>query len=250
MRNLAVWVFTFVLTLAAAGPASGQAPAADQGEAGQWQFVIEPYFMGASMSGTTGMAGQEMTIGLSASDIFENLKFGMMGTALARKGRWGLGFDGMWASLGATTPGDPAFTVDGDQGQFGFYGVRQLAQVADLTFGLRWNIISNAIRPAETPLRAVSDTVQWLDPLVGLNLHLPAGRRFRAAIYAEVGGFGLGSDFAWQVCPTVGIQASRRLGLDFGWRWLAADYESGSGASAFKWDVIQQGPVLGLVFAF
>lgn len=250
MRNISVWVFTFVLMLTAVGSASGQAPAAGQREAGQWQIVIEPYFMGASMSGTTGMAGQEMTVDLSASDIFENLKFGMMGVALARKGRWGLGFDGMWASLGATTPTDPAFTVDGDQGQFGFYGVRQLAPVADLTFGLRWNIISNALRREGALLPAASDTVQWLDPLVGLHLHLPAGRRLRAALYAEIGGFGLGSDLAWQVCPTIGVQASRRFGLDFGWRWLAADFESGSGASAFKWDVIQQGPVLGLVFAF
>ena len=78
----------------------------------------------------------------------------------------------------------------------------------------------------------------------------PLRRRLRAAICLEVGGFGLGSDFAWQVCPTVGVQASHRFGLDFGWRWLAADYKSGSGASAFTWDVIQQGPVLGLVFAF
>ena len=250
MRGIPVWVVTFGLALVTAAPAAGQAPPADPGEAGRWQFVLSPYFMGASMSGTTAVAGQSVEIDLSAADIFENLKFGLMGTALARKGRWGLGFDGMWASLGATTPGDPAFTVDGDQGQFGLYGVRQLAQVADLTFGLRWNIISNALRPAEAPLPAASDTVQWVDPLVGLNLHLPAGRRLRAAIYMEVGGFGLGSDVAWQICPTVGVQASRRLGLDFGWRWLAADYESGSGASAFKWDVIQQGPVLGLVFAF
>lgn len=249
MRRIPVWVVTFVLALVAAAPAAGQASAADQSGAGQWQFGITPYFMGASMSGTAGIAGQEMKVDLSASDIFENLKFGMMGTALARKGNWGLGFDGMWASLGATTPADPAFTVDGDQGQFGFYGVRQLARVADLSVGLRWNIISNALGREGVPRPLASDTVQWLDPLVGLNLHLPAGRRLRAALYAEIGGFGLGSDLAWQLCPTTGVQASRRFGLDFGWRWLAADDESGSGASAFKWDVIQQGPVLGLAFA-
>jgi hypothetical protein len=250
MHRIPVWVITFVLTFAAAAPAAGQAPAAGEREAGQWQFVISPYFMGAAMSGTTAVAGQEMQVDLSASDIFENLKFGMMGTALARKGKWGLGFDGMWASLGATTPADPAFTVDGDQGQFGFYGVRQLADVADLTVGLRWNIISNALGREGAPRPLASDTVQWLDPLVGLNLHLPAGRRLRASLYAEIGGFGLGSDLAWQLCPTIGVQASRRLGVDVGWRWLAADYESGSGPSAFKWDVIQQGPVLGLAFAF
>lgn len=250
MRRILVWVVTFVLALVTAAPAAGQAPAADQREAGQWQFVISPYFMGASMSGTTAVAGQEMKIDLCASDILESLKFGMMGTALARTGRWGLGFDGMWASLEATTPAEPVLTVDGDQGQFAFYGVRQLAPVADLTFGLRWNIISNTLGREGVPRPLASDTVQWLDPLVGLNLHLPAGRRLRAALYAEIGGFGLGSDLAWQVCPTIGVQASRRVGLDFGWRWLAADYESGSGASAFKWDVIQQGPVLGLAFAF
>ena len=60
----------------------------------------------------------------------------------------------------------------------------------------------------------------------------------------------LGSDFAWQVFPTVGLDVSKRASIEFGYRWLDLNYESGEGLSFFKYDVLTQGPALGFVFKF
>ena len=57
--------------------------------------------MGAAMSGTTAVRGQEVDVDMSASDIFSNLQFGAMGLVVARKGDWGVGGDAIWMALGA-----------------------------------------------------------------------------------------------------------------------------------------------------
>ena len=78
-----------------------------------------------------------------------------------------------------------------------------------------------------------------------------AGRRASAVpAYTEIGGFGAGSDFAWQIFPTVGIRLHERAGLDFGYRWLGTDYESGEGVDRFVWDTLMQGPALGFTIRF
>ena len=40
-----------------------------------WRVTVAPYLMGAAMSGTTAVLGQQLTIDASASDIFSNLQF-------------------------------------------------------------------------------------------------------------------------------------------------------------------------------
>jgi len=107
-RNAFVIVLVVCLSLAAASPASAQAPAGDS-----WKVTILPYLMGASMSGTTTVKGQEVTVDMSASDIFSNLQFGAMGLVVARKGNWGVGGDAIWMALGAngTAPGPVGVTA-------------------------------------------------------------------------------------------------------------------------------------------
>jgi hypothetical protein len=78
--------------------------------------------MGASMGGTTAVAGQELYVDMSASDIFSNLQFGAMGIVVARKGNWGVGGDAMWMALGAngTAPGPLGVTGSADRKFSGF----------------------------------------------------------------------------------------------------------------------------------
>ncbi len=233
-----------VLTVICVAPADAQTPADDA-----WHVTVAPYLMGAGMSGTTGVRGREVEIDVSASDILSNLQFGVMGIVVARKGEWGVAGDAIWAALGVTIDQPPA-NIDPNQGMFAFYGLRRLSEAADVTFGLRWNVLQGQIQ-FKGPLQlTVEQTKQWVDPIVGLNLRSPKERWWHAGLYSEIGGFGVGSDFAWQIFPTVGVQVSRRLSLDFGYRWLDADYESGEGDERFVWDVLMQGPVLGFVFQF
>jgi hypothetical protein len=240
------------MAVVSASPARAQTPSGSA-----WQVTVVPYLMGAAMSGTAAVKGQEVTIDMSASDIFSNLQFGAMGLVVARKGVWGVGGDAIWMSLGAnaTAPGPlgrVTASADMSQGAFAFYGLRRLAPYADLFFGGRINYLSTNLR-INSPLqvRSVDGSKTWFDPIVGVQLRThETGNRWHAQVYAEIGGFGVGSTFSWQVFPTVGVNLSKQASLEFGYRWLDIDYETGENATLFKYDVLTQGPVVGFAFRF
>ena len=96
----------------------------------------------------------------------------------------------------------------------------------------------------------VSQDKTWVDPLVGLILRTPGEHRVHARVYTEIGGFGAGSDFTWQIFPTVGFKFTDRFSLEVGYRWLDLDYKTGDGNERFAYDVLTQGPVGGLAFRF
>jgi hypothetical protein len=238
------------LAIIAASTAAAQTPARDS-----WKVTIAPYLFGSGMSGTTVVKGQELPIDASFSDILDNLQFGAMGLVIARKGNWGVGGDAIWMALGAnvTLPGPVGVTggADINQGAFAFYGLRRLNPWADLMFGGRISTLQSILRFNGPGARSVDDSKTWFDPIVGVQLRTPqTGKRWHAQVYSEIGGFGVGSTFTWQVFPTVGVTMTKRTSLEFGYRWLDFDYSSGENATLFKYDVLSQGPVVGFAFRF
>ena len=233
-----------ILSLAALLVSS--APVSAQTASEKWDVFVAPYLMAASMGGTTTVRGREAEVEVSASDIFDNLQFGAMGLLIARKGNWGFGSDIIWMALGTTVR---EINVDANQGAFAFYGLRGLGPAADLTFGLRINTLQGTLDFKRLGL-VVDQTKTWVDPIVGLTLRTPPDRRVMVRVYTEIGGFGLGSDFTWQIFPNVGFRLTRAASIEVGYRWLDIDYASGEGNSAFGWDVLSQGPVVGFGFRF
>jgi hypothetical protein len=246
MNRLGVMAGAVVAGLVLASPASAQ-PASDA-----WQVTVEPYLMGAAMSGTSGVRGLEAEVEMSASDIFSNLEFGAMGIVGARKGNWGVGADLISMSLGSTTD-RPAADLDFGQAALAFYGMRRISDNAEATFGIRANGVDGSITFKEQSLVPAGTTRSqskwWFDPIVGLLVHSNSSGRFNAEVYGEVGGFGVGSDFAWQIFPVVSIRVAGRTSLDLGYRWLDVNYADGDGAE-FTWDMLSQGPVIGFKFQF
>jgi hypothetical protein len=239
-RRAGLWATVVLVASSAWTPADAQVPN------DKWEVPVAPYFMGAAMSGTTAVRGREVEIDVSASDIFSNLQFGAMGLVVARKGNWGLGADAIWMALGTTVRNT---NVDFNQGAFAFYGLRRLGSAADLTLGLRVNTLQGKLA-FKTLGVDVSQDKTWVDPLVGLTLRSPREHRVRLQVYTEIGGFGAGSDFTWQVFPTLGVKLSDRLSLELGYRWLDLDYSTGEGNERFGYDVLTQGPIGGVAFRF
>jgi hypothetical protein len=190
--------------------------------------------------------GNEVDVDVSASDIFSNLQFGAMGMLAARKDNWGFGADVIWMALGTTVRNT---NVDFNQGAFAFYGLRRLGPGADVTFGLRVNTLQGNLTFKDLG-REVSQDKTWVDPIAGLILRTPADRPVQLRVYTEVGGFGAGSDFTWQVFPTVSIGLPGTSSLELGYRWLDLDYATGEGNEQFRYDVLTQGPVAGFAFRF
>jgi hypothetical protein len=251
MRRVLPLFLACCLIFVAATPSLAQAPASDA-----WKVTFVPYILGAGMNGTSAVAGQEVTVDASFSDILDKLQFGAMGLVVARKGNWGVGGDFIWMALGAngTAPGPVGVTgsADVNQGAFSFYGIRRLSAVADLMFGARVNTLQANLRVnGPLAIRSVDGSKTWVDPIVGLQLRTPdAGKRWHAQVYTEIGGFGAGSSFTWQVFPTFGVNVGKLASIEFGYRWLDIDYSSGEAETLFKYHVLTQGPVLGFGFRF
>ena len=157
------------------------------------------------MSGTTTVRGLEVDVDVPASEIFSNLQFGAMGVAAARKGDWGFGTDLIWMALGTTVRDTD---VDFNQGAFAFYGLRRLSAAAELTFGLRVNTLQGELTFKGPGITRNQDKT-WVDPIVGVNFQSPTRRRMQLRLYTEVGGFGAGSDFTWQVFPDLSIKLTK-----------------------------------------
>jgi hypothetical protein len=248
------WLTVFALGLSLCVVST--APAVAQSSGDGWHGTIAPYFLGASMNGTTAVLGQEVTVDASFSDILDNLQFGAMGLVVARKGHWGVGGDAIWMALGAngTSPGPLGTTGSADvsQGAFAFYGLRRLGPAADVFFGGRINYLGAGLRiNGPLQVRRADASKTWFDPIVGLQLHTPdSGTRWHAQVYSEIGGFGVGSTFTWQIFPTVGVNLARWASLEFGYRWLDIDYSTGEDLTLFKYDVLTQGPLMGFGFRF
>jgi hypothetical protein len=229
--------------LAGSFPASAQTTSDDR-----WKFTVAPYLMGASLSGTTVVQGRPADVDVSASDIFENMDYGFMAMAVARKGNWGVVGDAVVVDLSVPVempPGEFQPTI----GLLSIQGLRQLNDSADLTFGMRWNHV-NAVLDFSAAGIEVERSRNWVDPVVGAVLRTPEEKRWHATLIADVGGFGAGSDFTWQVFPSAGVKLAHWASLEFGWRFLATDYETGEGADRFEYDIMYQGPVVGVAFRF
>ena len=239
-RSVCVWFAVAVVAVVSVTPVSAQSVP------DEWDVFVAPYLMGAAMSGTTTVRGLEVDVDVPASDIFSNLQFGAMGVAVARKGNWGFGTDLIWMALGTTVRDTD---VDFNQGAFAFYGLRRLSAAAELTFGLRVNTLQGELTFTGPDITRSQDQT-WVDPIVGVNFQTPTRRRMQLRVYTEVGGFGAGSDFTWQVFPDLSIKLTKAASLEFGYRWLDLDYATGEGNEQFKYDVLTQGPVFGFGFQF
>src|SRR5262245_16531506 len=95
----------FAAVLAAGMLAAVPAVAQTTTSADAWQFEITPYAWLVGLKGTSQIGNFPPTsTDMSASDVIDHLDFALFGLFEARKGRWGLLFDGMYSKLsGAAT---------------------------------------------------------------------------------------------------------------------------------------------------
>ena len=242
------------VTLAAAQSALAQGTAED----GKWHFRVSPYLLMPYMRGTTGIDTLLTDVDATPSDIFDKLQFGAMLQFEANNGTWGIGFDGIYMDLEQT--GKPAggilqdrlaWTVRMQQGAAELTGFRRLGSWAEVLAGGRVNVLSSELTIRTLNLGTYSRSLDktWVDPFVGLRLTAPNMGKWNLVVRGDVGGFGLGSKFAWQVHPQVGYRFSKLFELQAAYRAMGMNYED-TGDPTFTYDMKIFGPELGMVFHF
>jgi hypothetical protein len=86
-------------------------------------------------------------------------------------------------------------------------------------------------------------------PIVGGDVRIPFAGDLSFDLRADIGGFDVGSRLTWQVFPRVNWHCSKRGFLQAGYRWLYTDYETGNGKGLFGFDMLTQGPQVGVTFS-
>jgi len=64
----------------------------------------------------------------------------------------------------------------------------------------------------------------WVDPIVGLRGQLNITRWLFLAAQGDVGGFGAGSQITWNTQATVGVNFTRNIFAELGYRYMYVDY--------------------------
>lgn len=219
-----------------------------------WQHTVAIYLLGAGMSGKTAFGPVGADVDVSFSEILDNLEIGGMAAYRGTNGKWSVMVNSIFMGLGATKDlrFGGAADVDLDQAMFEVDAGWRYAKHFELYFGLRATSIDMNIevRPAIGADQTAEDKHSWVDPLVGIRCEVPMGSKWTFVGRGDVGGFGVGSDFAWQAMTHFDWRISKRFGVAFGYVALDMDYEDGKGSDFFRYDILTTGPFAAATFSF
>ena len=127
-------------------------------------------------------------------------------------------------------------------------GVGKPTLLVDFLAGGRFVYLDSSIKIEN--LVDVDRSKDWLDPFFGPRLRLDIIDRLSFTVRGDIGGFGVGSHFTWNMVAVLAYQVSERISTGAGYRILDIDYLEGKGSDRFQYDVQMRGPVLGFVIHF
>jgi hypothetical protein len=237
-----------------------------------WQFgaLVYAYYPQIG-SKVTFPNGQSSDVTVDANDIYNNLKFGMLGSFEARKGKWGMFTDLMYLDVGAfksrfhnLTIGDTGLPADvSASANFdlkstiwtlaGSYRVVSAedaaldlfagARLLDLKEELNWTLDATVGQIIAGRRNTQSANNHFIDGLVGLKGRIAFGPDLRWFVpyYGDIGAGD--SKVTWQAMGGLGYAFSWGEIIG-GWRYLDYQFKSDSKAD----NMSLNGPMLGVAF--
>ena len=242
-----------VLALSFAGlPASAEAQSDD------WEFVIAPYALFGNLTGEAAVIPSQATpVDLDFGDLLESMRFATIVHAEVWKGNWGVMGDLIWMRLGEdiTLPGPASLVLDIEVDQFiieGFLGRRFLGpnRQLDLFGGVRVWDVGIDLELVDTE-RAQGLGAGWVDPVIGGRIIQDVAEDWYVTARGDMGGFGAGSDFSWNLQGGIGWEAASWFSLLLQYKALLVDYENAeTGVDFFSYNTTAYGPLIAFIFRF
>src|SRR3954447_23207221 len=112
-------------------------------------------------------------------------------------------------------------------------------------WGLDGQIALSGRRQRLSPV-TVANGLSWADPLIAGRYHYDFGNGFAATAYGDLGGFGVGAHFDWQLMGTIDYTIRPGLDLHAGFRSLNFSY----GAPRANLNVNMYGPIISATLRF
>lgn len=224
-----------------------------------WEFRIEPYAWLTALDGTVGVLNQTGSLDAGFDEIWDVLDFAAALQMELRNGRWGIIADGFYSDLSQDFTPPTRLHTNGniEMQQFigELYGAFRFAEspsgFVDAYAGIRYNYLSidltaDAINPKVDNNIDVSDSKDWIDPIIGLRGQWNINEKWFLAGKGDIGGFEVSSDFAWSLQATVGYNFTENVFAELGYRYLDTDYKDGG----LTYDIEQAGLYTGLSIRF
>jgi hypothetical protein len=212
------------------------------------------------MVGQTGISGLPLVdIDASTGDIFGSLKMGAMLNMEATKGKWTIASDFLFMNLEQDLKSSTLISggeVNAKQLGWELAGLRRINNwfevgAAALLNSLEVEMdIERLTAGGETLKQTGSQSKTWVDPMLIARLATNPAKKITGQFRGEIGGFGIGSDLAWQIQAVGSYRFSKLFDISAGYRAISLDYTSGEGNRAFIYDVVTHGPTIKFGFSF
>ena len=246
-----------------------------------WNITLVPYIWALSETGSVTVKGQETDVNVTPDEMISKLNGPLMLDVDVRKGRFGGLINTFYAGVGDEESAQVLLeniTFDTDikmimmnanvYYRLGPYGLGKAsskkgtrAVSVDPYIGARYTdmdvkldvSITNRLT-GNTASSSFQDRASWTDPIVGARTTWDLFRRWNVVLMGDIGGFGVGSDFAWSATLLGGYRFHFSRHIDgnvlFGYRALYQDYTEDSGSDRFEYDATMHGPIVGVAIGF
>jgi hypothetical protein len=231
----------------------------------EWEFKVAPFLWTLQINAENSVGVVTVPLELEFSEIWDNLRFGGSLHYEMAKNEWSIIADMAYFDIyrenivieteGPQTPvANLDFTVwqgellgayrfgDAKETSYfeGLLGVRYTRQKVDLSVELFQN----------SPEGGFDES--WVDPIIGGRYTASFTPQFYGVFRGDIGGFGIGSQFTWNVGAQMGYKFTDLFGLVLGYKYLDVNYNTGTEGTAdyFAFDGSQQGIILGALFTW
>jgi hypothetical protein len=219
-------------------------PLSAQSQSGEgWRFDITPYGWAATQEGVLRIGDQ--SVELTSEDYLHKLGWSFSLHAEAHKNEWSILLDALWANRERRGENGLTGSTKSFLGEAG--AAYRLSPRFEILGGGR---LADVIITISDSVRSLGEGRQtWFDPFVGARWSWPLIPLVGISLRGDVGGFGVGSKFSWNIVAAAGLRLGNFSFL-LAYRVWDFDYEHGSGADAYEFDMTSHGPGVGLTFHF
>jgi hypothetical protein len=215
-----------------------------------WEYTLTPYIWTVSLDGDIGAGGRTTSVDADFSDLISYVDKAFMLAFIAHSDRWSAGGNFFTVELeDAIDLRRSVIDAEVDQTIIDAFGAYRPGnwQRLRVLFGLRYYDMETDIT-FSSPVFGfrVTDDETWVDPVVGLLYRRPLAKKWTVDLEGDIGGFGVGSDFAWNFVFGFNYHFNKTISAVMGGRVLDVDFEE----SGFTYDATMYGLNLGLGFTF
>ena len=217
----------------------------DNPDSPEWNFNLRPYFF---LSGISGSVTVPPTFPMNSrfGDLLKHVKLGAFINFTAQKGQWGASGDFQYINLYGEGTGllDVSLDLKNVIGEVDVFFQPDTAPTLRFLAGVRAYSVKQTVTIEGRELPAASTVV--VDPILGAYGTWKLTDSWDFELRGDIGGFGMSSEFTYQVMALFHWDINESLAIPFGYRVLGHQIKQ----DEILMDMRMAGMVLGLDIRF